>query len=53
MSTYEVLPEDQFRQKTTVEFAAGTSDVDVFLSMVQQEGIKYESAGWYEDIEKL
>ncbi|HEX9115385.1 MAG TPA: sugar ABC transporter substrate-binding protein [Anaerolineae bacterium] len=51
--TYEVLPEDQFRQKTTVEFAAGTSDVDVFLSMVQQEGIKYESAGWYEDIEKL
>ncbi len=51
--TYEVLPEDQFRQKTTVEFAAGTSDVDAFLSMVQQEGIKYETAGWYEDIEKL
>jgi multiple sugar transport system substrate-binding protein len=51
--TYEILPEDQFRQKTTVEFAAGTSDVDAFLSMVQQEGIKYESAGWYEDIEKF
>ena len=51
--TYEILPEDQFRQKTTVEFAAGTSDVDVFLSMVAQEGIKYESAGWYVDIEKL
>jgi len=51
--TYEILPEDQFRQKTTVEFAAGTSDVDVFLSMVAQEGIKYESAGWYMDIEKL
>jgi multiple sugar transport system substrate-binding protein len=48
--TYEVLPEDQFRQKTTVEFAAGTSTVDVFLSMVQQEGIKYETAGWYEDL---
>jgi multiple sugar transport system substrate-binding protein len=48
--TYEILPEDQFRQKTTVEFAAGTSDVDVFLSMVAQEGIKYESAGWYADI---
>ena len=51
--TYEILPEDQFRQKTTVEFAAGTSDVDAFLSMVAQEGIKYESAGWYADIEKL
>jgi len=51
--TYEILPEDQFRQKTTVEFAAGTSDVDVFLSMAAQEGIKYESAGWYVDIESL
>ena len=51
--TYEILPEDQFRQKTTVEFAAGTSDVDAFLSMVAQEGIKYESAGWYADIESL
>jgi multiple sugar transport system substrate-binding protein len=51
--TYEILPEDQFRQKTTVEFAAGTSDVDAFLSMVAQEGIKYESAGWYADIEAL
>lgn len=51
--TYEILPEDQFRQKTTTEFTAGTSDVDVFLSMAAQEGIKYESAGWYEDIDKL
>jgi multiple sugar transport system substrate-binding protein len=51
--TYEILPEDQFRQKTTVEFTAGTSDVDVFLSMVAQEGIKYESAGWYADMEAL
>lgn len=51
--TYEILPEDQFRQKTTVEFAAGTSDVDVFLSMAVQEGIKYESAGWYQDFEEL
>ncbi len=51
--TYEILPEDQFRQKTTIEFAAGTSDVDVFLSMVAQEGIKYESAGWYTDFSEL
>jgi multiple sugar transport system substrate-binding protein len=51
--TYEILPEDQFRQKTTIEFAAGTSDVDVFLSMVAQEGIKYESAGWYADFSAL
>jgi multiple sugar transport system substrate-binding protein len=27
--------------------------VDVFLSMVAQEGIKYESAGWYVDFEEL
>jgi len=51
--TYEILPEDQFRQKTTVEFAAGTSDVDVFVSMVAQEGIKYDSAGWYADLEEM
>jgi multiple sugar transport system substrate-binding protein len=51
--TYEILPEDQFRQKTTIEFAAGTSDVDVFLSMVAQEGIKYENAGWYTDFSEL
>jgi multiple sugar transport system substrate-binding protein len=50
---YEILPEDQFRQKTTVEFTAGTSDVDVFLSMAAQEGIKYESAGWYADIQSF
>lgn len=52
-TTYEILPEDQFRQKTTVEFSAGTSDVDVFVSMLAQEGIKYETAGWYADIEAL
>ncbi|MBN1994372.1 MAG: sugar ABC transporter substrate-binding protein [Anaerolineae bacterium] len=52
-TTYEILPEDQFRQKTTVEFAAGTSDVDVFVSMVAQEGIKYDSAGWYVDLEEM
>lgn len=52
-TTYEILPEDQFRQKTTVEFAAGTSDVDVFVSMLAQEGIKYETAGWYADIEAM
>lgn len=51
--TYEILPEDQFRQKTTVEFAAGVSDVDIFLSMVAQEGIKYESAGWYADFNEF
>jgi multiple sugar transport system substrate-binding protein len=51
--TYEILPEDQFRQKTTIEFASGVSDVDVFLSMVAQEGIKYESAGWYADFTEL
>ncbi len=51
--TFEILPEDQFRQKTTTEFMAGTSDVDVFLSMAAQEGIRYESAGWYEDIGAL
>lgn len=49
-TTYEILPEDQFRQKTTVEFTAGTSDVDLFVSMLAQEGIKYETAGWYADI---
>ncbi len=44
----EVYPEDQFRQKVTVELTAGTGTLDVFMSMVAQEGLKFYRAGWYE-----
>ncbi len=50
--TYEILPEDQFRQKTTIEFAAGTSDVDVFLSMVARKASSTKR-GWYTDFAEL
>lgn len=49
----EVFPEDQFRQKVTVELAAGTGSMDVFMSMPVQEGQKFERSGWYEPLDKF
>jgi multiple sugar transport system substrate-binding protein len=47
----EVLPEEQFRQKVLIEFASGTSTVDVFLTLPANEGLKYLESGWYEPLE--
>ncbi|HWK76860.1 sugar ABC transporter substrate-binding protein [Microbacterium sp.] len=46
----EALPEDQFRQRLQVELTSGSSDIDVFMSSVQQDGARFASAGWYEDL---
>ncbi|MGO1266216.1 MAG: ABC transporter substrate-binding protein, partial [Microbacterium gubbeenense] len=46
----EALPEDQFRQRLQVELTAGSSDIDVFMSSVQQDGARFASSGWYEDL---
>lgn len=42
----EVYPEDQFRAKVLVELASGVADIDVFMTMPAQEGLKYMRAGW-------
>ena len=48
----EVYPEDQFRAKTSVEFASGSGSIDVFMTMPAQEGLKYLRAGWYQPIDE-
>lgn len=46
----EALPEDQFRQRLQVEMTAGSDDIDVFMSSVQNDGARFAQAGWYEDL---
>ncbi|WP_129590430.1 ABC transporter substrate-binding protein [Cryobacterium aureum] len=46
----ESLPEDQFRQRLQVELTAGSDDIDVFMSSVQQDGARFAQSGWYEDL---
>lgn len=47
----EDLPETQFRQKLTTELSQGTGSVDVMMSAPNQEGLKYEKAGWYQPLD--
>lgn len=46
----ESLPEDQFRQRLQVELTAGSDDIDVFMSSIQQDGARFAQSGWYEDL---
>jgi multiple sugar transport system substrate-binding protein len=47
----EDLPETQFRQKLTTELSQATGSVDVMMSAPNQEGLKYQKAGWYEALD--
>jgi multiple sugar transport system substrate-binding protein len=47
---FEVLPEDQNRQKLAIAFSSGRGDIDVFGSQRHQEGAKYFAAKWYEPL---
>src|SRR5512147_3214507 len=49
----EVYPEDQFRAKVLVELTAGSSNIDVFMTMPAQEGLKYMRAGWYQPVDEF
>lgn len=44
---YEDLVETSSRQKLTVEFTAGASTIDVFVSTVYQEKRLFAKNGWY------
>lgn len=46
----EALPEQQFRQRVQVEMTGGSSDLDVFMTSVQNEGAKFATNDWYEDL---
>ena len=46
-TTLEELPEVQARQKLLVEFTAGNSTVDVFVSSLHQERLQFAKNGYY------
>ncbi len=48
--TVQSLPEEQFRQRQIVEMTAGNSDIDVFMTLIGNEGVKFVTSGWYEPI---
>jgi multiple sugar transport system substrate-binding protein len=50
---WEMLPEDQWRQKVKVEHLSGTTDMDSFLSYWGQEGQQFFTSGWYVDMKPL
>ena len=47
---FEVLPEDQNRQKMAIAFSSGRGNIDVFGSQRHQEGAKFFAAKWYEPL---
>jgi multiple sugar transport system substrate-binding protein len=46
----ESLPEAQFRQRVQVEMTAGSEDLDVYMSNVQNEGANFARNSWYPDL---
>lgn len=42
--------EDQLTQKLLVEFASGTSTIDVFMQRPLQEAKQFQQNGWYTDL---
>lgn len=50
---WEMLAEDQWRQKVKVEHLAGTTDMSGFLSYWGQEGKQFMDSGWYTDLKPL
>jgi multiple sugar transport system substrate-binding protein len=51
--TVSLFSEQQFRQRLQTIFQAKSNEVDVFMSLVSREGMLYEKAGWYADINKF
>lgn len=45
--------EDQLTQKLTVEFASGTSTIDVFMQRPLQEAKQFHKNGWYTDLKQF
>ena len=49
---WEVLAENQFRQKLTLELSSTPESVDGFMSLPSWDGIAFYQSGWYEPVEK-
>lgn len=46
----EALPEEQFRQRIQTELVAQSTDIDLFMSALFQDGPQFTLNGWYEDL---
>ena len=50
---WEVLAENQFRQKLTLELSSNPDSVDGFMSLPSWDGMAFYQSGWYEPVEKF
>lgn len=50
---WEVLPENQFRQKLTLELSSNPESMDGFMSLSSWDGVAFYKSGWYEPVEKF
>lgn len=48
----EVLPDAAFRQKLLVELQSGTGTVDAYGTLPSYDALRFDNAGWYEDLNK-
>lgn len=49
---YQVVPEQQLRQKLPIEMNAKSSAIDVYGSSMHVEKLLFSAAGWYEPLNK-
>jgi multiple sugar transport system substrate-binding protein len=49
---WQVYPEDQFRQKLTLDLRSDPQSVDGYMSLTSWDGEAFAAAGWYEPIAK-
>ena len=49
---YQVVPEQQLRQKLPIEMNAKSPAIDVFSSSMHVEKLLFSAAGWYEPLNK-
>jgi len=50
---WEVLAENQFRQKLTLELSSNPESVDGYMSLPSWDGMAFDQSGWYEPVEKF
>jgi multiple sugar transport system substrate-binding protein len=49
---YQVVPEQQLRQKLPIEMNAKSSAIDVYVTSMQVEKLLFSAAGWYEPLNR-
>ncbi len=49
---WDVLPENEFRQKSTLELKSSPESIDGYMSLPSWDGEAFTQSGWYEPIQK-